>query len=518
MGFLILLLTRMTLLYIPYIRGYYSWTGDNFTHLGIIKDIFITGHISSGDYYPVTHLFITELKYVSGLPLELIVNHSTALLSMFYVVGIYLLATTVFSSKEACLLSMASIGCVLFNGYDVYLMPNGWSLFYLPTIFYFYFNSFSEKNAIQYKLLFVVGLIFTPFFHPLSSLLIIMMLLIITISKFLTNSYNYSFRPSFLLNLPFNAVLLELFSFLFWTLSFQIFYPNIKGLYNAITTGNSPNAIADMGDTLDKINIHGIEFIKLFLKIMGDEVVFLLLFLICIMILLISGKMREANNKLVMLVNITIFIGVIYIAYLFNLVPGLENVGSERLLSYLVIFTPITAGFVYEHLFHIKKNVVYVICILIIMTSSLISIFSLYPSPYILNPNSEITQQDVYGVKWYGIYKNPEIENVDLISPKYRLADGVFGVNLSKALISQQSPAVPDHFNYSLYDNLGESYSNSKYVMITMFDTVVYDTVWKVVGRFNVNDFDNLNYDSSVSKIYSNGETYICYIKPTLGR
>ena len=38
-GFGLLLLARLLVLYLPYIRGYYSWMGDNSTHIGLAAEI-----------------------------------------------------------------------------------------------------------------------------------------------------------------------------------------------------------------------------------------------------------------------------------------------------------------------------------------------------------------------------------------------------------------------------------------------------------------------------------------------
>jgi hypothetical protein len=37
-GFLLLLLIRISLLYLPFVRGYYTWDGDNISHIGLINE------------------------------------------------------------------------------------------------------------------------------------------------------------------------------------------------------------------------------------------------------------------------------------------------------------------------------------------------------------------------------------------------------------------------------------------------------------------------------------------------
>jgi len=510
LGFLILIFTRVTLLWIPYIRGYYSWRGDNISHIGYIKDILISGHVLVNNPYPITHIFVTTLIQILGLPTEIIVNYSTALLSVFYVISIYLLSTSVLDSKREQLLSVAAISCVMFNGYDVYLMPNGWSLLYLPIVLYFCNKSFGNEHTFQYTFLLVVLLILYPFFHPLSSCIIILMLFVIGIIKYVRIYENRIVSKDIFTHFPLGLILLEIVIMLPWVLSFQRFKISLRILYQTITTGSGPNAIADMGDKLDKINLHGFETINLILKIMGDEILYLTLTFICFIILI--KKSPKIKNTNLMIVLIFIFsIGVVYFIYLVGIIPGLQTLGSSRLTAYLASFTPIPVGFVLNYILCKKKNISGVLCIFIILTASTISISSLYQSPYILRPTPEITKMDINGASWLLDHKNPYIESTSIQNHLYLFANGILGVKNAK-IISHYPPIIPDHFNYSIHTYLGSSYQSDEYALITMYDSMIYETVWKVIGRFNSEDFKKLNNDLSVNKLYSNGEDHVYYI------
>jgi 3-hydroxymyristoyl/3-hydroxydecanoyl-(acyl carrier protein) dehydratase len=516
-GFLILILSRMTLLYIPFIRGYYTWRGDNISHIGFVKDVLLTGHFPTDNFYPVTHILLAECISISGAPIELIVNHSTALFSAFYVVSIYLLATAVLPKKSAQLLSVAAIGgVILFNRCDIYLQPNGWSILYLPLVLFFFFKSF---KSLEYKLLLVIMLVLYPFFHPLSSTVLVIilvtigfarvLLLIIEHKKISLNEILHSF--------PITQVLIVLGILLPWILSFQNFNLNIRNLYTALTTGHSPDVIAQMGSRLDKINLHGLEFIKHVIKVMGSSIIFLSLSVIAAIILLKSNKNHKeikSNENLAILLGITFVIGIVYAAYLFNIIPGLGNIGSQRLLAYSVLFTPIFVGFSFQHfLSKRRKYITASLCIVIIMTASIISILSLYPSPYVIRPTPEVTQMDMHGFEWFVEYKSTDIGCTCIMSPPYRFADAILGTReADKRTDIHHTPAIPDHFGYVNHSTLGESYKKDRYAAITQMDKVIYDTVWEVVGRFHKEDFEKLESDKTVDKLYSNGECVAWYI------
>jgi hypothetical protein len=513
------LFNRVVFLYIPYIRGYYSWRGDNISHLGILRDILILGHIPSETIYPITHILLSELVYATGFPIKIIVNHSTALFSIFYVISIYLLATSSLATKKEQIFAATSIVCVLFNGYDVYLMPNGWSLLYLPFVIFLYFRSLVKKHSLEYTILFFIMLLLYPFFHPLSAFILILILVSIGFIDFLIPIIK---KKTFLVNispLPLTPILLETVIFLPWLLSFQKFNLNLKIMYNSITTGSSPDIIGSMSNTVNKLSLNELEFIELFIKLMGSESIFLIFFLLSFILVFKYPNDRKEHKYLIMLLCITFLFALMYTFYLFSIVPGLQSIGSGRLQAYLVIFTPIFVGFVLAYIINKKivinrLNLSPVICVIIIFTASTLSIYSVHPSPYVINPNMAITQMDINGAEWFLNFKNPTINNVFIASPMHRFSAGILGTIESEKLLgpSYRERKIEDHLNYTASNNLGSSYTQNKYCMITMYDRMVYDTVWKVVGRFNKDDFKKLEKDISVDKIYSNDETNIFYI------
>ncbi|KKG79370.1 hypothetical protein DU43_15560 [Methanosarcina mazei] len=548
-GIFILLFNRLILLYIPYIRGYFSWRGDNISHMGYLIDIVTYGQIPSNNFYPITHILLTVVNIVTGISQIIVVNYSTGIFSIFYVISIYLLATAVLHTKKEQILAVTSVVAVFFS-YNVYLMPNGWSQLYLPLLGVLYFKSLEKHNYFEYNLLFVILMIMYPFFHPLSSLYVMFMLTLIGVSIFLIHFFIDEKNDMKLINrtkkhvfigqlfsyfitylktainksvsiennrrsFPLTALLLETSILFTWILSFQKFQIDLSIFYNSILTGTSLDVIGEMQNTLNKINLSGIEFAQLFIKTQGANLIFLGLFAVSLFILCKKRHELQNSKNLLILSGITIFTGFIYAGYLFG-IPGLNAIAAKRMDSFLMLFTPIYAGFVLAYFFRkeliLKKiNLFPILCAFIIFTASVLSINSLYTSPNVFRPTPSVTQMDMKGTDWFLDYHNKEILTTDIQSPIYRFVDGITGtVEQEKILGSRyRHTIVPDHFNYTEMSKLGESYLEDRYMMITKFDTVIYSTVWSAVGRFDPQDFDLLLEDTSVEKLYSNGETEI---------
>jgi hypothetical protein len=551
-GIFILLFNRLILLYIPYIRGYFSWRGDNLSHIGYLIDIVTFGHISSNNFYPITHVLLTIINIVTGISKIIVVNYSTSIFSIFYVISIYLLATIVLHTKKEQILAVTSIVAVFFS-YNVYLMPNGWSQLYLPLLVFLYFKSFEKHNRFEYRLLFVILMVMYPFFHPLSAIYIIFILIITILVIFLmnlsikkngdmklinqakkhafvrqlfSNSVKYiksvinksTFAENEKFGLSLTVVLLEISILVPWILSFHKFQVNLRIFYNSVLTGTNLDVIGEMQNSLNKINLSGIDFTRLIVISEGTNLIFLGLFAVSLFILSKKRYDLQKNRNLLILSGITIFTGFIY-AGSFLGTPGFNAIAARRMDSFMMLFTPIYAGFVFVHFFRKelipkKINLFPILCMFIIFTASILSICNLYTSPNVFRPTPSVTQMDMEGADWFVNYHNKEILTTDIQSPIYRFTDAVMGVVEEEKILGSRyrHTTVPDHFNYTEMSKLGESYSEDRYMMITKFDTIIYSTVWSAVGRFNPQDFDQLLEDRSVEKLYSNGETEIFFI------
>lgn len=522
-GLLVLILARMSVLYLPYIRGYISWGGDNISQLGMIKDILSSGHFPTNAYYPITHVLLSSGISVTGIPDIILVNLSTTFLSVMFVLSTYLLATAVLPHKgQQLLAALVTGGVMLGGGYNVFLMPNGWSILLMPLLFYCYF-----KRAIApYTILFAILLVLYPFFHPLSALVVIISLGALELSRWLlprilkpraTLASSPDIRPS-----P-TPMLIELTIFLPWVLSFQQFHPSLRLMWQQITTGVGPEVIAGIETSLSKVNVHGMDFVTLLFKMYGVTIIFLILALIGIFFLwrqVRSGSIGRKEYDLACFASVLLVSGIFYGYYLSG-GPGSGALAGERLLFYVAAFTPVFAAFALYELF---KRLNFrrlawggIICLVIL--SSVLSIRSLYRSPYIIQPNLQITQMEMTGMIHLIKEKDTTIGCAHIMRFPYRFADGILGTieTNRRGDLSYNVVQPSDHLGYDEHSTLGEQYSQNRYAAITKFDRILYTTVWHEVGRFNDADFERLEQDPTVDKLYSNGELDVYLIHSSGG-
>jgi hypothetical protein len=519
-GLLIILLSLLSLLYVPCIRGYVWWLGDQTSLLGLVKDITSTSHIPGSNFYPVYHLLIAQSSLItsfSEIKLEMLYSGLPVLV---YFISIYLLSRYVLPEKGSWLLS-----CGLLVGIPVFLAttPFFFSTLWIPLIFYFSFKSGSPG----YMTLFIILLVFYPFFHVLSSLLLIAILAVVILAtiayRFILHKEGINIR--FYIGSSIAALIVEAIILIQWILQFSWLYKNIKLLWSQIISSTRPDVVGGMKGTLDKIDVAGLEFIKLLFTIYGPQLVFSVLSVVAGFILIKQIRAKKINSHTVhvfILLIVFLFLGLLYSLYLLG-VPGLAAIQPTRIIFFLTLFSPILAGFCFIN--SIDKTrfrlLASIIIILIVTVTSVLATFSFYDSPIRKRPGNQLTQRNINGTAWLIDNKITDIGCIDIMTPIGRLATGLLGsleagkrADLDRG--SYNSEIVPDHFSYNNRSILGEIYVENKYLVITTKDRILYTELWSMIGRFTYTDFDLLENDISVDRVYSNGDqnNYYVHAKP----
>ncbi|MDM8000355.1 MAG: hypothetical protein QUS33_10220 [Dehalococcoidia bacterium] len=509
-GFLVLLLAHVSLICVPYVRGYTTWFGDNLSHWGHIKDILSAGHFTKFNSYPVTHVMLAQVVLVTGLPLSGVANLSTCFLSLGFVLSAYLLATAVLQDRGQQLLVAAVVAAVMpFGLYHVLLMPNGWSILLFPLLLF----AALKCEGLAYLVVALFMVVLYPFFHPLSSLMVAAALVTIVL---LTLALRYVFgRPRKAATAPplgriLTLAAINLAILLPWLLSFEEHVRRERLLWHQLLTGGA-DVIGSMGESLEKVDVHGLGFLILLVKMYGVELILIgaaLIGGILLMRQLRSAARDVRSLGLLSLLGLMLLFGSLYLLYLVG-TPGLGAIGGTRLLSYTMIPTAFLSAFCMHHFVtrrHGPRVAMGVLCVIIL--PAILSMLSLYDSPYRLRPNIQVTETEMAGMEWFIETKDRSLGSTYIMRPPDRFAHALLGYEESqrrRSEFSSYAPQIPDHFGYGEFATLGDQYTRTTYAAITRFDTVVYSTVWRKVGRFTQADFEQLQEDATVTKIYANG-------------
>lgn len=517
-------LLNIIIINIPNILGYKYNSGSDFlTHVGYSVDILKTGFTHT-DIYPSIHILIANLNIISLTNLDNVVNLLGSCFYILFLLSSYLLAKEILSKKIAIFAAFAS--SVLFFYYYYSLFPMGYAFMLFPLIFYLYFK-YSEEKSPETAILLIFLSMSLVFFHPVAAFFLAISLLICEMGKIIYYKY-YMKNDEGLLNpvkyykILLTIPLLVLITFMLWfweNTKFWIKFINgIIDLFRVELTTTPITATASEGFSV--LGLSHFEIILFFLKIYGHVLIYSTLF-IMILYLIFSkkplGKINSPSNLFKLSILLIILSGLAVVDF----IQPLTDLSSGRLIYPVITFLPIFAGLALYRVSNplkkgkISKKVVSVIVLFILLTSSIIGIISLFPSPTIYRVNGAITSEHYEGIMWLNDYSNKKIDGIRLLAePAFRVSDVDHGT-LYENQLDQDTPfKIQDHFNYNNITYFGQNFKKDIYFTNRGELTILmYERVYPQIKRFTKEDFLRFNQDISTNKIYENGEIENWYIK-----
>jgi hypothetical protein len=158
--------------------------------------------------------------------------------------------------------------------------------------------------------------------------------------------------------------------------------------------------------------------------------------------------------------------------------------------------------------------------IILLVGVSMNGMLKLYPSPYIVSSSYQTTQTEVEGMNWLFHSRNLDIKISGISIAPGRFADLLLTPEEKRA---QRFPGywalaeemkVPFHFGYNNHSSLSASYNENVYLGLTQRDKSIFVDVLPEIAelRWYLNDFEKLEYDRGVDKLYTSGGFDVWYV------
>ena len=527
LSFIFLSYTICLSLYI--IRGYYMWCmgGDSSTHIEYVNQILFTGHIQNQLFYPALHIYSSQLHLISNIDLITLHKILPLIFGILYVPFIYLFSKAVFSEKNKVILSTIA-GSTLINGWYLNFTPNGLSNLFFPLLLFIFLKVTSTKD-VRWELLILIMAFSYPLFHvvPVASF-------IIFISTFFLPNYISNKKTSLkisanekdqFLRLRISLLVLLFVWSLTWISSFYVWDYTVNNVYTLLSEGG-PTKISELVKDVNDAQGYGYNVIEQALKTLGGPLVYSLLAVISFPIIW-KNKDKEKLDNLFSLYGPLFFICLfIIVLYCTNFVFG-----PLRLVSYItMISTPFVGYILYYFITKIKveHKIIYnfflIGLIILLFIVWINGILTLYPSPYTLETNYQTTQSEVDGINWLFENKNLDLETIGMTITPFRFGEFLLTPEQQKIqkLHEWSQPdylRVPYHFGYENKSSLSDYYNQSLYMGINEKDKSIYVDVFSKMAdiRWTQNDFEKLDGDISIEKIYSSKKFEVFYI-PSSGK
>jgi len=515
-GFFLIAFSNAVILLLPFLRGYVIYgRWDILTHVGYVVDILSSGLINQRDIYPISHIFLAEFSYALDAKPMKIIGYVIVIYVSFFILYTYILAKVTLRDQQKTVLATLS-STILFLTYTNYqVLPNTLSILYVPFVLAIYIR-YLERKTVELGFLLILLATLYPFFHPLTSLVLIFAFVLMSATKVVYEGFCRAETITFK-KISINISLISFIIFIMWLSNHYYFWDNnlvqvIRWFRGEATTPMSKQILS----VFEKLNLQTHDIIELYIKMYGHISVFLIFSTIATIHIIKKALIKDLSVK-----NIFILLSwfvLVFPLLMINLFKTIIYFGIWRLIGILGVVLPIFAGFGVHETFKRTSNKISILSVLsILIFSSVIGIFCTYPSPWVLQANQQVTHTEVVGMKWHYGHKDQGVVDYSIRS-NFRFADALFGVKTreeredilpversSTSMFKLPRGLVPPHFGYTYYKNAFHAFGEEVYIPISEYDRVFYEEIYPQLGEFIKCDFEKLNCDFTTSKLYTNG-------------
>ncbi|RZN13855.1 MAG: DUF1616 domain-containing protein, partial [Methanosarcinales archaeon] len=526
LGFLAILTTNIILLFMPFVRGYATYgRGDVLTHIGYIKDILRTSSIGTNNFYPLDHILTASLSYITGISVEHTVNIIPPVFFLFYIISIYFLAKQVFERRDEVFFVLAFASILLFGNGNLIFAPSVQSFFLLPFILYLYFKSRGSTHALEFSILLIISLFLTVFFHPMTTLFLILVFLILEFCLFIYKNINKRQGielPKLQKRNLFNVILISFITFFIWYFSFSAITGMFRGVLNWLRYEIGKSEAETYFELITRTHAGLFDLIEVIVNGYGQIIILGFLSLI-FLIYIFNIWRRHAEEQKLGFHHIFFSFGslvfiVLSVIFFFNDFI----IGFGRVSKYTFFFSSFFVAMGFYLVFNksrpsfnkqrFKSISLCVILILLLYFST----FNLYYSPIIKETNQQVCETEINGMTWFFDNRNEETLIQEVGLSQKRFYDAILGrLILSKNIRYGADTRPVDHFEYINKTSLGEYYKDQRYLLISIIGRISYPKLhpkYEEQWRFTPEDFSMLEKDNTVLRIYDNGNLNIYYV------
>jgi hypothetical protein len=501
---MVMTLCTVNLIFIslPVIKGYYYYGQyDGSAMVGYAVDILRNGYTYHEDFYPLAHVLVAQLCYI--LPAE--PRFVQALLAPF-MWGVFALGTSLVANQfeqhnvplaggmARCLACVFWLPAVTFSGFG-YALPFTMTLELSAMVMYLLLGSTTRSRTLALAIL----LTSMTLYHPLIGALLATSILFA--SLFVARPLSSIFRQMGALT----AVTL-----LGWIVYFALFRDLVTAA-SLMLTGEAP--VGGVLETIAKLNLTPIGTIELFVKLYGHGVLALGLVALSYPILTKYVKDNKRLRRGLWTLYPFLFVSFVFMVPLFFV--GALGFTPFRFYWFAVLVS--IPGAIWTFLYVVKRmhhvRVVRFLAVTIIIVLWISSVLALYPSPYLLSPNDQVTRQMISPLQWlYGHHPDYAIPVPPLgIYNTRDMYVSVAGMHGRTGYI--QLANFPNHFAYGNAAEIRALYGTRiRYPIYLVFDASVvevYKELYSQLPRYTSEDLQLFLSNPSVVKTYDNGNSQV---------
>jgi hypothetical protein len=523
-GFFSVLLFETIIFLLPMFRGYYSinrGSGDLYYHMFVADQILNSGHVLTADIYPIMHIWLSIFYQFLTDYIVSIMILSIAFF-IFYILSLFILGTTILGTKKGgSLVSLFGIP-LIFSGLHNGFIPFFFALLTFPLILYAYHkirNTAAQKN--RFYICLVVLSFFIVFCHPMISVFLLIMFCLFTLFELFKG-----WATLRQLNIEAaNILIIISVTLSLWWLQNSQALDSLQTIATALfEQGSHMSIISHQMSAVSTSNASIGLVINRFLIIYGPIFLYFLISLLFLFYLAYqyfkNNKMFETEFMYSLQFCVAVFLGIVLMTGYFVIAE------PTRAASYGLVLATILCGLFAYHERH-RVGLIPTVTVIVTLVC-VVTILTLYASPWTGQTNPALTYGDKNGIDWTLEYRNTEIPFVkeEISNSKYaryfyEKTPVTNFQNLNEYALSQNlnkytSPVIPSHFGYLSNRTISDSFAylpeNEVYLITTELMRAAPNALPEerrnLVKSFTDTDFIRLKNDPTVNLIYSGGDNF----------
>jgi len=509
----------LCLLWIPIFQNYgvYPRNGDILAHLGYSKTIVKTGYINrTHDIYPLYHIIITILSQFLGLNIKTIPQIVNPLFSIGFIWWIYSFGRTIFGSVTERRYAVLAATPLLFSIFHTSTVPAIFTFFLIPLFLTFYWK-YTRYNRTQYAFILILIAISIVFFHVIVGIFLVVILFSDAILNQLYTyvprdriDQNYSILSLVLILLIIIPILLLSFyrgQQAISSLLYSILAPTVQATSSAGVT--KPSIIARVATLIAQTDPASLVLFRVFFLRFGP--IFLYAGVAALGIVYLFYNRSIDNTSVFLSVNFVIGVIVGGLFFFFPIIVGSPVRVSRFGLLFALLLIPKFVKVLCDTITLPRRETFVRFAFLgLILTTTIIGVFSIYPSPLTFRAGPEITDQLNDGQEWYIDHRDRTIGIRTFSLQIDKFEEYYYGYSRAEDNRGRRiRTPISSHFTSETNSSFCTQ-SPKQYMATTAYmqkwDDIYPPSFRDTADQFLASDFEKVNSQQSIKKIYSNGE------------
>jgi hypothetical protein len=513
-----LAINTIAVILLPFILGYYSVAGDFSSHISRSIGINTLFNIPNDVFYPALYGLIQVVHVFTGVELRELWFIGAAVSYLLQISLVWLVIKDLTRSNRYALWAGLLAAIPLAGAYLRTMTPALITVNILvPLVFYLYINS-RRRRHIAFNILLMLVAMMLAFAHPLVALMCVIWMAVLEMFLWLFNRYPLRVRdyPPLQMNPVSNdpginlvPSLIIAIAWIMWISTFSVWRRNIVSVVSWFS-GESLTQFTRVAALVDRSNLSFLEAVSYALRQVNGLLIYTCLALVSLpLYYFLSRRINPHHERFKYFLSLYALLLISLIASIFAFVGPLVGLDYFRFARFIIpwavlvmALVPMIVDLVSQAA---KKFIIAIVTTILIMTAAG-GVLALHPSPYVFEPNDQLSLQQLSCMRWINEYGD-DLPVMGIWSVR-RIAESALNTQPAEPVKYPRLP-LPDHFGYDQGMYLAAILGEPAYLLITEKDRRSVLELWQSAGKYTTGDFQALQSDPSAVLLYTNPQCEI---------